>query len=154
MCAVLVLSVIMCSFHYFLDRVLFHHDFHHDSCDYYWDFYGQPFHKAFICTREGQYLTRRYKYLTHRAMNKMADIYKQLQMQLFAYKSYWICHPHYNDVTMSAMESQITSLTVVYSTVYSGADQRKHQSSASLAFVRGIHRWPVYPLLTLPILRI
>ena len=44
---------------------------------------------------------------------------------------------------MSAMASQITSLTIVYSTVYSGADQRKHQSSASLAFVRGIHRGPV-----------
>ena len=44
---------------------------------------------------------------------------------------------------MSPMASQITSLTIVYSTVYSGADQRKHQSSASLAFVRGIHRWPV-----------
>ena len=42
-----------------------------------------------------------------------------------------------------AMASQVTSLTIVYSTVYSGADQRKHQSSASLAFVRGIHRWPV-----------
>ena len=43
---------------------------------------------------------------------------------------------------MGAMASQITSLTMVYSTVYSGADQRKHQSSASLAFVQGIHRWP------------
>ena len=42
-----------------------------------------------------------------------------------------------------AMASQITSLTIVYSTVYSGADQRKHQSFASLASVRGIHRWPV-----------
>ena len=41
------------------------------------------------------------------------------------------------------MASQITSLTIVYRTAYSGADQRKHQSSASLAFVRGIHRWPV-----------
>ena len=41
---------------------------------------------------------------------------------------------------MGAMASQITSLTIVYSTVYSGADQRKHQSSASLAFVTGIHR--------------
>ena len=50
---------------------------------------------------------------------------------------------HYDDVTMSAMASQITSLTIVYSTVYSGADQRKHQSPASLAFVRGIHRGPV-----------
>ena len=44
---------------------------------------------------------------------------------------------------MSAMASQITSLTIVYPSVYSGADQRKHQSSASLAFVRGIHRSPV-----------
>ena len=40
---------------------------------------------------------------------------------------------------MSAMASQITSLAIVYSTVYSGTDERKHQSSASLAFVRGIH---------------
>ena len=47
---------------------------------------------------------------------------------------------HYNDVIMTTMASQITSLTVVYSTVYSDADQRKHQSSASLAFVWGIHR--------------
>ena len=44
---------------------------------------------------------------------------------------------------MSLMASQITSLTIVYSTVYSGADQRKHHSSESLAFVRGIHRGPV-----------
>ena len=44
---------------------------------------------------------------------------------------------------MGAMASQITSLKIVYLTVYSGADQRKNQSSASLAFVWGIHRWPV-----------
>ena len=44
---------------------------------------------------------------------------------------------------MGAMASQITSLTIVYSSVYSGADQRKHQSTASLAFLRGIHRWPM-----------
>ena len=50
---------------------------------------------------------------------------------------------HYNDVIMSTMASQITSLTIVYSTINSGADQRKHQSSASLAFVRGIHPLPV-----------
>ena len=43
----------------------------------------------------------------------------------------------------SAMAFQITSLTIVCSVVYSGADQWKHQSSASLAFVWGIHRWPV-----------
>ena len=50
---------------------------------------------------------------------------------------------HYNDVIMSTMTSQITSLTIVYWTVYSGTDQKKHQSTASLAFVRGIHRGPV-----------
>ena len=48
---------------------------------------------------------------------------------------------HYSDVIMGTIASQITSLTTVYSTVYSDADQRKHQSSASLAFVREIHRW-------------
>ena len=47
---------------------------------------------------------------------------------------------HYIDVIMTTMASQITSLTVVYSTVYSDADQRKHQSSTSLAFVWEIHR--------------
>ena len=52
-------------------------------------------------------------------------------------------HIHYSDVIMGAMASQINSLTIVCSTVYSGADQRKHQSSESLAFVRGIYRWPV-----------
>ena len=48
---------------------------------------------------------------------------------------------------MGAVESQITSLTIVYSTVYSDTGQRKHQSSASLAFVQGPvnsrHKWPV-----------
>ena len=44
---------------------------------------------------------------------------------------------------MGKIASQTTSLTIVYSTVYSDEDQRKHQSSASLAFVRGIHRGPV-----------
>ena len=47
---------------------------------------------------------------------------------------------HYSDVIMGAMTSQITSLTIVYSTIYSRADQRQHQSSASLAFVGGIHK--------------
>ena len=47
---------------------------------------------------------------------------------------------HYSDVIMSAMMSQITGVSIVCSTVCLGADQRKHQSSASLAFVRGLHR--------------
>ena len=60
---------------------------------------------------------------------------------------------HYCDVKMGAMASQITSLTVLYSTVYSGQDQRKLQSSASLAFVQGIHRWPVNSLRRGPVTR-
>ena len=47
---------------------------------------------------------------------------------------------HYDYVIMTTTASQMTSLTVVYSTVYSDADQRKHQRSAPLAFVWGIHR--------------
>ena len=54
---------------------------------------------------------------------------------------------------MGALASQITSLTSVYSAVYSGEDQRKHQSSASLAFVREIHRWPVNSPLKGPVTR-
>ena len=50
---------------------------------------------------------------------------------------------HYDDVIMTMLASQITSLPVVCSIVYSGVNQRKHQSSASLAFVREIHRGPV-----------
>ena len=50
---------------------------------------------------------------------------------------------HYSDFIMGVIASQITSLTIVYSTVYSDVNQRKHLSSASLAFVRGIHRSPV-----------
>ena len=50
---------------------------------------------------------------------------------------------HYSDVTMSTMASQISGVLIVCSTVFLGAEQRKHQSFASLASVRGIHRWPM-----------
>ena len=52
------------------------------------------------------------------------------------------CATHYRDVIIGVITSQITGLTIVYSTDYSIADQRKHLSSASLAFVRGNHRGP------------
>ena len=58
----------------------------------------------------------------------------------------WDAHKashHYDDVIMTMLASQITSLPVVCSIVYSDVNQRKHQSSASLAFVREIHRGPV-----------
>ena len=51
--------------------------------------------------------------------------------------------PHYSDIITSAVASQIIGVSIVCSTVCSGADRRNHQSSASLAFVRGIHWWPV-----------
>ena len=50
---------------------------------------------------------------------------------------------HYSDVITGAMPSQITSFTIVYPSVCSGAYPRKHQSSASLAYVWGINRSPV-----------
>ena len=55
----------------------------------------------------------------------------------------YLTFKHYNDVIMSAMASQITGISIVCSTVCLGANQRKHQSSVSLVFVRGIHRWRV-----------
>ena len=83
-------------------------------------------------------------------------IYRYLPWFLYWYRgqsSTWRCGievslkdnntSHYNDVIMRTMASQITSLMIAFSAVYSGTDQRKHQSSASPAFVRGIHRWPV-----------
>ena len=78
-------------------------------------------------------------------VSSKSDIYPTFVAVIVRY-----CY-HYTDVIMSVMASQITSLTIVHSTVYSGTDQRKHQSSTSLAFVRGIHRglvnsphqWPV-----------
>ena len=60
---------------------------------------------------------------------------------------------HYGDVIMGAIASHITNLTIVYSIVYSDADQRKHQSSTSLAFVWGVHREPVHSPHKWPITR-
>ena len=62
-----------------------------------------------------------------------------------AYSDTHVIRYHYNSVIMSAMASEITGVSSAYLTVCSGADQRKHQSSASLTFVRGAHRWPVIP---------
>ena len=59
------------------------------------------------------------------------------------------CFPsgfHYSDVITRAMTTLITGVSIVCSIAFSGAYRRKHQSSASLAFARGIHFWPVVPL--------
>ena len=50
---------------------------------------------------------------------------------------------YYSDAIMNALAALINGVPIVYTTVCSGADDRKHQSSASLAFVWGIHWWPV-----------
>ena len=60
---------------------------------------------------------------------------------------------HYNNVIMGAMASEITSLTIVYSTDFFWQRSKKHQSSASPAFVRGIHQWAVYSLHKGPVTR-
>ena len=74
---------------------------------------------------------------------KQMDIFVRVSLVSPLYTQGTFLDLFYNGVIMSAKESQIISLTIGYSTVYTGADERKHQSSASLAFVRGIHRWPV-----------
>ena len=79
----------------------------------------------------------------HEVIRPYVSLYKSPVLDLSIGHDHDTRQDHYNDVIMRAMLSQITSLMIVYSTVYSGTDQRKHQSSALLAFVRGIHRWPV-----------
>ena len=86
-----------------------------------------------------QWFSRVTKYITSGVTKKsLFTVTDVLFYILHAASPVW----HYNDVIMSAMASQITSLTIVYSTVYSGRNQRKHQSSKSLPFVQGIYRWP------------
>ena len=57
--------------------------------------------------------------------------------------SNFVAETHYSDVILRAMASPITGVSIVCSTVYSGADQRKHQSSVSQAFMQRLHQWPV-----------
>ena len=66
--------------------------------------------------------------------------------------SYMFSNQHYSDVIMTAMVSQIIDVTIIYSNICSGANQRKHQSSASLAFVSGNHRWMVISPLKGPVM--
>ena len=111
----------------------------------------------FLCTHMKQFADNWHLPANSRKHALMAPPYKTMskrQCQVWAAQwwnfsapvsSQWwaACCSHYNDFIMGTIASQITSLTIVYSTVYSEADQRKHQSSASLTFVRGIHRGPV-----------
>ena len=94
----------------------------------------------------------RANYIQHWIISQFKRTHLRLSSAKLHFVQTWMCHgwhgqyltiSHYDDAIMGAIGSQITSLTIVYSTVYSGADQSKHQSSASLAFVWGIHRGPV-----------
>ena len=86
-------------------------------------------------------------------MKAIMHLFHKCSNCLFDVGAIRIWREHYGDVIMGTMASEITSLTSVYSTVYSGADQRKHQSSASLAFVPGIHRGPVNSPHKWPVMR-
>ena len=70
-------------------------------------------------------------------LHRVWGVRRDTHLQYILFSLQW----HYNGY--DDIVSQSTSLTIVYSIVYSDADQRKHQSSASLAFVRGIHQGPV-----------
>ena len=76
-----------------------------------------------------------------------------LSLLLQANNTTKINKPLYCDVIMAAMASQITRLTTVYSIVHAGVEQGKHQRSASLAFVLGIHWWPVNSPQKWPVMR-
>ena len=92
-------------------------------------------------------VTVMYHALLHMICCKCQFMSRWLYTEIVCNQQTWCKSMHidsiYKDVIMGAIAPQITSLTIVYSTVYSDADQTKHQSSASLSFVRGIHRGPV-----------
>ena len=69
----------------------------------------------------------------------------KVHIEISIWQYVWVLH-HYSDVITSAMASQTTGVSIVYSTVCSGIDQRKHQSYVSLAFVRGMQHWPMISL--------
>ena len=79
-------------------------------------------------------------------MSSKSDLFLAIVMAVL-----YIISWHHSDVIMGAVVSQIT--TIFYSTIYSGSDQRKLQSSTSLAFVRGIHLWLVNSLHKRPVMR-
>ena len=93
-------------------------------------------HKAAACISASPIFARRFARIIYP--------YKLLGSRELPVKQSWkFSVNHCNGVIMGTMASQITGVFIVCSIVGSGTDQRKHQSSASLAFVRGIHRRPV-----------
>ena len=95
----------------------------------------------YICSRCDKYINSRPWVLIYKPQDTLRDSTAWCDHPLseFCFSQAPVCVicVHYNDVILGAIASQITSLTIVYSTVYSVADQRKHENSASLAL------WPV-----------
>ena len=92
-------------------------------------------------------------YLTNHICQKFT-CFCLTQYQLLVNTYVECTHIHYDDVIMGAIASQINCLTIVYSTINSDAHQRKYQSSASLTYMRGIHRGPVNSPHITPVTRI
>ena len=96
---------------------------------------------AFRIWRQGENINIRCNKISHLSVAMILIIGNEYEYVHIASILHWNNEPqNYNDVIMSTMASQITSLAIVYSTVYSGTNDRTHQRSASLAFVQGIHR--------------
>ena len=119
-------------------------------------------HAYLVCNTDGEKAYHMYPavdVLWHRTKttrkacsNKCRNLCVKFYTHIYKYwrKHAWTCscgYPcdviHYSDVIMCAMVSEIIGVLTVNSTVCSGIGQRKHRSFASLAFVRGIHRWQV-----------
>ena len=85
----------------------------------------------------------------HQIRTRASTITALTPLWLWRHATYIIqlesCYNHqikvYSDVIMSMILSEITGVSIVYSYVCSGLDQRKYQSSASLTFVQEIHLW-------------
>ena len=91
--------------------------------------------KRFLHHREFTMETTNCRWITpQRASNAEPQYFLEFSLNNLLHTLHW----RHNEVA-----SRITSLVTVYSIAYSGADQWKHQNSASLAFVRRIHRRPV-----------
>ena len=97
-----------------------------------------------ICHRRWQTVSKRNSLISghfHRDGYLSCFWYMQLWLAAIRVCDGW--YVYYSDLIMSAIVSQITDVSIVYSTVCLGADQRKQQSSKSLVFVKIIHRSPV-----------
>ena len=102
-----------------------------------------------------EYILKQYQLVACGTSNNFLSIWLDKGVFKSWYQRYnsWFNPFPYTDIIMGSMASKINSFTIIYSNFYSSADQRKHQSSASLSIVRGIHRWPVNSPENWPVMR-